>query len=60
MDLPNSLVKAVDEFIEAWEQFLLDDITTLEVTDYIIRMLKVKERDYPESDTPKELFEEDE
>jgi len=60
MDLPNSLVKAVDEFIEAWEQFLLDDITTLEVTDYIIRMLKVKERDYPESDIPKELFEEEE
>ena len=43
MDLPKSLEEAVDEFMEAWDRFLLDEINTEQVTDYIIRMLRVRE-----------------
>ena len=49
MALPESLEKAVDEFIEAGEKFLLDELDTQEVTDYIIRMLKVREQSESDS-----------
>lgn len=43
MALPESLEEAFDEFLEAWEKFLMDELDTKEVTDYIIRMLKARE-----------------
>jgi hypothetical protein len=43
MALPESLEDAFDDFIEAWEKFLLDEMDTKQVTDYIIRMLKARE-----------------
>jgi len=40
---PKSLEETVDDFIDAWEKFLLDELNTEQVTDYIIRMLKARE-----------------
>jgi hypothetical protein len=40
---PKPLEETVDNFIEAWEKFLLDELNTEQVTDYIILMLKARE-----------------
>ena len=57
MDLPKSLEEAVDEFMEAWDRFLLDEINTEQVTDYIIRMLRVRESLESPQDPYIDLFE---
>lgn len=43
------LEKAVDDFIEAWEKFLLDKLNTEQVTDFIIIMLKAREASQSDS-----------
>ena len=47
---PKSLEETVDDFINAWEKFLLDQLNTEEVTDYIIQMMKARDRQEDSSD----------
>mgnify|MGYP003111794416 FL=1 len=44
------LRKSLDDFIGAWEKFLLDQIDTVELTDALIRHMKVVDTVAPESD----------
>tara|TARA_Y100000310_G_scaffold226667_2_gene228811 strand:- start:171 stop:350 length:180 start_codon:yes stop_codon:yes gene_type:complete len=54
---PKPLEETVDDFIEAWEKFLLDDLNTEQVTDYIVRMLKAREALGSPQDSSEGLFE---
>ena len=54
---PKPLVDAFDEFITIWEKFLLDDLNTEQVTDYIVRMLKAREALGSPQDSSEGLFE---
>ena len=54
---PKPLVDAFDEFITIWEKFLLDEVDTSEVTDYIVRMLKAREALGSPQDSSEGLFE---
>ena len=47
---PKALEETVDDFINAWEKFLLDQLNTEEVTDYIIQMMKARDRQEDSSD----------
>ena len=44
------LRKSLDDFIDAWEKFLLDQIDTVELTDALIKHMKVVDTVAPESD----------
>ena len=35
------LRSSLDDFIDAWEQFLLDQIDTVELTDALVKHMKV-------------------
>ncbi len=56
---PESLEEAFDEFITIWEKFLMDEVDTKQVTDYIIRMLKAREALGRPEDSSGGLFEEE-